>query len=113
GFATNASTGSGDGVGIIAAENQLIVPQGFTGGALSATMTFDNTTLEDLRLVPGTSFLWMWSITSEAPDDSFGVTLGTPVSTTPLPTALPLFATGIGGLGLFGWRRKRQAQAAA
>ena len=31
---------------------------------------------------------------------------------TPLPAALPLFATGIGGLGLLGWRRKRKAQAA-
>jgi hypothetical protein len=29
----------------------------------------------------------------------------------PLPTALPLFATGLGGLGLLGWRRKRKAQA--
>jgi hypothetical protein len=27
---------------------------------------------------------------------------------TPLPTALPLFATGIGAMGLFGWRRKRK-----
>jgi hypothetical protein len=32
---------------------------------------------------------------------------------TPLPAALPLFATGIGGLGLLGWRRKRKVQAAA
>jgi hypothetical protein len=30
----------------------------------------------------------------------------------PLPAALPLFATGLGALGLFGWRRKRKAQAA-
>jgi hypothetical protein len=36
----------------------------------------------------------------------------TPVIT-PLPAALPLFATGIGALGLLGWRRKRKAQAAA
>jgi hypothetical protein len=28
-------------------------------------------------------------------------------SATPLPTALPLFATGIGALGLLGWSRKR------
>jgi hypothetical protein len=27
---------------------------------------------------------------------------------TPLPAALPLFATGLGGLGLLGWRRKRK-----
>jgi hypothetical protein len=32
---------------------------------------------------------------------------------TPLPAALPLFATGIGGLGLLGWSRKRKARAAA
>ena len=30
---------------------------------------------------------------------------------TPLPGALPLFATGLGALGLLGWRRKRKAQA--
>jgi uncharacterized protein (TIGR03118 family) len=33
------------------------------------------------------------------------------IEPTPLPAALPLFATGIGGLGLLGWRRKRKAQA--
>jgi hypothetical protein len=36
----------------------------------------------------------------------------TQVATTPLPAALPIFATGLAGLGLFGWRRKRKAQAA-
>jgi hypothetical protein len=30
--------------------------------------------------------------------------------TTPLPAALPLFATGLGALGLLGWRRKRKAR---
>ena len=34
-----------------------------------------------------------------------------PTTTTPLPAALPLFATGLAGLGLLGWRRKRKAQA--
>jgi hypothetical protein len=34
-------------------------------------------------------------------------------SATPIPAALPLFATGLGGLGLLGWRRKRKAQAGA
>ena len=33
-------------------------------------------------------------------------------SATPLPAALPLFATGLGALGLLGWRRKKKAQAA-
>jgi len=31
------------------------------------------------------------------------------VATTPIPAALPLFASGLGGLGLFGWHRKRKA----
>jgi hypothetical protein len=32
---------------------------------------------------------------------------------TPLPAALPLFATGLGALGLLGWRRKRKNAIAA
>jgi hypothetical protein len=35
------------------------------------------------------------------------------VSATPLPAALPLFASGLGALGVFGWRRKRVAQSSA
>jgi PEP-CTERM motif len=34
------------------------------------------------------------------------------VSQTPLPAALPLFASGLGALGLLGWRRKRKTSAA-
>jgi hypothetical protein len=34
------------------------------------------------------------------------------VGTTPLPAALPLFASGLGALGPLGWRRKRKAKAA-
>ena len=30
-------------------------------------------------------------------------------ATTPLPAALPLFASGLGALGVIGWRRKRKA----
>ena len=33
-------------------------------------------------------------------------------SATPLPATLPLFASGLGALGLLGWRRKRKALAA-
>jgi hypothetical protein len=36
----------------------------------------------------------------------------TGASVTPLPAALPLFATGLGAMGLFGWRRKRKNTAA-
>ena len=36
-----------------------------------------------------------------------------PASATPLPGALPLFASGLGAFGLLGWRRKRKKVAAA
>jgi hypothetical protein len=37
---------------------------------------------------------------------------GVEIASTPLPAALPLFATGLGAMGLFGWRRKRKNTAA-
>jgi hypothetical protein len=40
------------------------------------------------------------------------VTLTGPAAT-PLPAALPLFSTGLGALGLLGWRRKRKNAALA
>jgi hypothetical protein len=36
-----------------------------------------------------------------------------PAAGAPLPAALPLFAGGLGALGLLGWRRKRKAAIAA
>jgi hypothetical protein len=39
-----------------------------------------------------------------------------PINAVPVPAALPLLATGLGALGVIGWRRKRkvaQAQAQA
>jgi hypothetical protein len=35
------------------------------------------------------------------------------IAATPLPAALPLFASGLGALGLLGWRRKRSARSVA
>ena len=46
-------------------------------------------------------------------DILFEVTSLSPVSETPLPAALPLFATGLGAMGLLGWRRKRKVAALA
>jgi hypothetical protein len=45
--------------------------------------------------------------TFDAIFDNLSVT----VNQTPLPAALPLFASGLGGLGLLGWRRKRKRKA--
>jgi len=43
------------------------------------------------------------------PDISFNLD---PTGATPLPAALPLFASGLGAMGLLGWRRKRKNAAA-
>jgi hypothetical protein len=50
---------------------------------------------------------------NEIGDQQFGPSnlIGS-VGTTPLPAALPLFATGLSALGLLGWRRKRRNSAA-
>ena len=65
----------------------------FTGGSLDPG--------EDLSFieisVPNTSFT------------HFDMTGTLDAEATPLPAALPLFATGLGALGLFQWRRKRKA----
>jgi hypothetical protein len=47
--------------------------------------------------------------------NGFGLFADTEISpaATPLPAALPLFATGLGALGLIGWRRKKKAAAFA
>jgi hypothetical protein len=51
------------------------------------------------------------------PAPTFSSTIGTETVTydytsavTPLPAGLPLFATGLGALGLLGWFRKRKAR---
>ena len=44
-------------------------------------------------------------------DDFFEGPAPAAAATSPLPAALPLFATGLGALGLLGWRRKRKQAA--
>ena len=46
-------------------------------------------------------------------EGTFAAATGTVAQVVPLPAALPLFATGLGALGLLGWRRKRKLAATA
>ena len=51
-------------------------------------------------------------LTSSGNEFEFADLMDSPAPT-PLPAALPLFATGLGAMGLFGWRRKRKSSALA
>lgn len=78
-----------DGAAILAA----IIDQGFT--------LYDHQSNTYLRITGLPDFT---SATFFSNDPSFEFALGT----TPLPATLPLFVTGLGALGLLGWRRKRK-----
>ena len=82
---------------------------GLYGGNLNLTDT-------NGRLTAGS--LYYWSEPGQPPPNIFAYEIRYPnlsgtVIETPIPAALPLFATGLGALGLLGWRRKRKAAAVA
>jgi hypothetical protein len=52
------------------------------------------------------------TVGGNASTQTFVTTESVAITPTPLPAALPLFATGLGALGLLGWRRKRKNAAA-
>jgi hypothetical protein len=100
-----------------------------TGTALSATATqllfnfsapLPSNSLEfDSTTTPSFGVKWesfgdgkgeVLAFDNTASEFTTGITGNLPIATTPLPAALPLFATGLGALGLLGWRRKRKAQ---
>ena len=65
--------------------------------------TADITSVSYLTFITGNS--------SAGPVAINQMTITPGVSATPLPAALPLYATGLGALALIGWRRKRAAAA--
>jgi hypothetical protein len=110
GPSANAKFGtSGDGsiLGIYAAG--IYLPHSYTsGGPLAGTATWANQTLDSLGVTPGT-YVWTWGTGPDA--DSFTLEIGAASTTTPLPAAFPLFASGLGVMGLLRLRRKRKPQA--
>ena len=79
----------------------VVEAEGFSGPTFVFLLSDDVTVTPDEATANGIALsntVGVWSIA--------GVS-------TPLPAALPLFATGLGAMGLFGWRRKRKAQAVA
>jgi hypothetical protein len=85
---------------------------GFFTGFAALSDDFPNGGFTDTISPDGTTITLNWAggavTNGQVLDATFTFT-----TTTPLPAALPLFASGLGGLGLLGWRRKRKAQAVA
>jgi hypothetical protein len=109
---TDASSGSGSNVGIYGVgystpnSPAILVPTGYVSGtSLTSSAVFDTTTLVALGVTLGT-YTWTW----DGGANSFTIEAG--IAPTPLPAALPLFVTGLGAMGLFGWHRKRKTLAA-
>jgi hypothetical protein len=67
-------------------------------------MTFASQSFASLGITSGT---YVWTLET---NDTMTAYSGP--AATPLPSALPLFASGLGALGLLGWRRKTKAAAA-
>lgn len=81
---------------------------------LPVTGTFQGNTHLGLQLISPNEIVI--DVTGDNPNVNdqliLDVIAGPPTtSATPLPAALPLFASGLGALGLLGWRRKRKTAA--
>jgi hypothetical protein len=104
--------------GQLFAAGELVVG-GLNNGACCVELTpstFNDFYLQILNFTSAPAFEQL-GYTIAANGDYFYSALGArggsvSVTPTPLPAALPLFASGLGALGLFGWRRKRKSAAA-
>ena len=87
----------------------------YSGDTLATldSIAYESTTFGLLTVYESGVEIGVWNnngiISAQA--DIQSITINT--ATTPLPAALPLFASGLGALGLLGWRRKRKAVALA
>jgi len=78
-----------------------VTSDNFNNGGITDTVSADGSMV---------TLNWTGGLVSMGVTNTFAATFaGTSVPSVPLPAALPLFATGLGALGLLGWRRKRKA----
>jgi hypothetical protein len=101
------------------ADNKIFEPAPFVDHAGLAFVAGSN----DYNIFnnPGGSAFYSFCSSAVEPSCTGGEANDTPAATftltevtaTPLPAALPLFAGGLGAMGLLGWRRKKTATLAA
>lgn len=94
-----ADTGNGDYVGLagtISSSQVFFLPEGYSGGTLSSTATWDNETFAGLGLTQG-----VYSSTWDSGDGNFIVEIGTPE-----PSTFWMLALALTAVLLRGWFRK-------
>jgi hypothetical protein len=110
GLFTEASSGSGDLVGITtiaSSVGQLDVPSGYVSDTpLSDTSTYSGATLAGLGVTPGT-YEWTWG---SGANQNFTLRIGPAV---PEPATWAMMALGFAGLGFLGYRKTRTDNALA
>jgi plastocyanin len=84
------------------------VESGATAGIFVSNGTFQSTVSFDFTFGVAGFYPYFDAVTGHAEEGAFGSITVLPAATTPLPAALSLFASGLGALGFFGWRRKRK-----
>ena len=85
-------------------------PSGGAGATITGTLPY---TLESFSFMgTGSDVLSIAAYNNKSYYYVDDVSISGGTSVVPLPSALPLFATGLGALGLLGWRRKKSAIAA-
>jgi hypothetical protein len=109
GDGTNASTSTGDDVGInFDAYAAIFVPSGYVSGdPLSGTATWDDATLASLGVTSG-MYTWSWG----TGDDAGSFVLDVGVTATPLPSTWTMLIAGFAGLGFFAYRGSKKNGAA-
>jgi hypothetical protein len=109
GGTTNASSSSGDLVGITNfSVSELAVPSGYISESpLSDTATYDNATFASLGVTPGV-YEWTWGTGA---DQSFTLDVG--ASPVPEPSTWAMMLIGFGGIGYAGYRTSRKSAALA
>ena len=98
GTSTQPSSTTGDRVGFVTASGGLLVPTGYSGASLSSSATYDDTTIFELGLAPGT-YSTTWG--SDATADSLILTV------VPEPSAYAAIVS-IAVLGFVAIRRRRR-----
>jgi hypothetical protein len=108
GFVAPSDSGSGDKVTLYDALDQLALPVGYvSGSALSDTSTYDNTTLANLGVTPGT---YTYTFGSGATADTFIINAGAQApAAVPEPASLAVLPMAI-GLTLLASRGRRKAK---